>query len=245
MFNKCVCLGADVRTVNMKDLTSGVLHTKFWVVDKKHIYIGSANMDWRSLTQVHEPVWSSDLAVMSRAVYWLLWIMWQVKELGAVVYDCSCLAQDLGKIFEAYWFLGESQTIPAPWPSQYTTDFNKDTPMQLSINNTDARVYLSVGTVRCCYNTFWCCCWYIIRVSLYVVQSSPASLCAEGRTTDLDSILSVINDAHKFVYIAVMNYLPTMEYSSHKQCVTLILLFDNNVFYFILWLFTAPPQPRL
>lgn len=45
-------LGADVRDVNMRDLTSGVLHTKFWVVDKKHVYIGSANMDWRSLTQV-------------------------------------------------------------------------------------------------------------------------------------------------------------------------------------------------
>lgn len=44
--------GADIRTVNMRDLTSGVLHTKFWIVDKKHIYIGSANMDWRSLTQV-------------------------------------------------------------------------------------------------------------------------------------------------------------------------------------------------
>lgn len=45
--------GADIRTVNMRELTSGVLHTKFWIVDKKHIYIGSANMDWRSLTQVH------------------------------------------------------------------------------------------------------------------------------------------------------------------------------------------------
>jgi len=36
----------------MRELTSGVLHTKFWVVDKTHIYIGSANMDWRALTQV-------------------------------------------------------------------------------------------------------------------------------------------------------------------------------------------------
>lgn len=48
-----VCIsGADIRTVNVKELTSGVLHTKFWVVDKKHLFIGSANMDWRSLTQV-------------------------------------------------------------------------------------------------------------------------------------------------------------------------------------------------
>lgn len=73
----------------------------------------------------------------------------QVKELGAVVYDCECLADDLGKIFEAYWFLGESKTIPAPWPSQYATAFNKDAPMQLPINGTDSKVYLSVRRPWC------------------------------------------------------------------------------------------------
>ncbi len=50
--NALLSAGADVRMVNMRELTTGVLHTKFWIVDKKHIYIGSANMDWRSLTQV-------------------------------------------------------------------------------------------------------------------------------------------------------------------------------------------------
>lgn len=156
--------GADIRTVNMRELTSGVLHTKFWVVDKKHIYIGSANMDWRSLTQV--------------------------KELGAVVYNCSCLASDLGKIFEAYWFLGDSQSIPAPWPASFSTAYNKDTPLQLPLNDTPSSVYLS---------------------------SSPPSFCASGRTTDLQSILSVMDDAQSFIYIAVMNYLPTMEFSHPKR----------------------------
>ena len=56
--------GADIRAVNMRELTSGVLHTKFWVVDKKHIYIGSANMDWRSLTQVY--MHTNRLSVQSR-----------------------------------------------------------------------------------------------------------------------------------------------------------------------------------
>lgn len=156
--------GADIRTVNMRELTSGVLHTKFWVVDKKHIYIGSANMDWRSLTQV--------------------------KELGAVVYNCSCLAADLGKIFEAYWFLGESQSIPSPWPTSFSTLYNKDTPLQLPLNNTPSNVYLS---------------------------SSPPSFCAAGRTPDLQSILSVMEDAESFIYIAVMNYLPTMEFAHPKK----------------------------
>jgi len=45
-------LGADVRGVDLQSITGGILHTKLWVVDKKHMYLGSANMDWRSLTQV-------------------------------------------------------------------------------------------------------------------------------------------------------------------------------------------------
>ncbi|KAF3847362.1 hypothetical protein F7725_020390 [Dissostichus mawsoni] len=156
--------GANIREVNVKKLTSGVLHTKFWVVDKKHIYIGSANMDWRSLTQV--------------------------KELGTVVYNCSCLAADLGKIFEAYWFLGESDSVPSPWPPSFSTNYNKDTPLELPLNNTPSNVYLS---------------------------SSPPSFCGAGRTGDLQSILSVMEDAQSFIYIAVMNYLPTMEFSHPKR----------------------------
>ncbi|NXD88841.1 PLD3 Phospholipase, partial [Halcyon senegalensis] len=44
--------GAEVRAVDLLRLTRGVLHTKFWLVDGTHLYVGSANMDWRSLTQV-------------------------------------------------------------------------------------------------------------------------------------------------------------------------------------------------
>ncbi|XP_050784509.1 5'-3' exonuclease PLD3 isoform X2 [Gopherus flavomarginatus] len=90
--------GAAVRKVNMRRLTDGVLHTKFWIVDKTHIYLGSANMDWRSLT-----------------------------------------------------------------------------------------------------------------------QSSPPALCAEGRTEDLHALLSVIDNASQFVHIAVMSYLPTMEFSHPRR----------------------------
>lgn len=45
-------LGAEVRPVDLQSVTGGIIHTKLWVVDRKHLYIGSANMDWRSLTQV-------------------------------------------------------------------------------------------------------------------------------------------------------------------------------------------------
>ena len=48
---------ADVLSIDFKKMTQnggGVLHTKFWIIDNKHFYIGSANMDWRSLTQASD-----------------------------------------------------------------------------------------------------------------------------------------------------------------------------------------------
>ncbi|NXI05918.1 PLD3 Phospholipase, partial [Pachycephala philippinensis] len=157
--------GAAVRTVDLPRLTGGVLHTKFWLVDGVHLYVGSANMDWRSLTQV--------------------------KELGAAVYNCSCLAEDLGKIFEAYWALGvPDASIPAPWPDNYSTAFNAETPLQLALNDTAAAVYFS---------------------------SSPPPLCAAGRTQDLDALLAVIDGAEAFVDVAVMSYLPTTEFSRPER----------------------------
>lgn len=46
--------GVEVRYIDITNILGGVLHTKFWISDNTHIYLGSANMDWRSLTQVKE-----------------------------------------------------------------------------------------------------------------------------------------------------------------------------------------------
>lgn len=53
--------GAEVREVDLKNITGGIVHTKLWVVDKKHMYVGSANMDWRSLTQVFPKISTSGI----------------------------------------------------------------------------------------------------------------------------------------------------------------------------------------
>jgi len=34
--------------------SSGIIHTKLMLVDRKHFYLGSANFDWRALTQVRQ-----------------------------------------------------------------------------------------------------------------------------------------------------------------------------------------------
>ncbi|CAB1337578.1 unnamed protein product [Coregonus sp. 'balchen'] len=77
--------GAEVREVDLQSVTGGIIHTKLWVVDQKHLYLGSANMDWRSLTQV--------------------------KEVGVSMEDCSCLAQDASRIFGVYWNIGAQKNV--------------------------------------------------------------------------------------------------------------------------------------
>lgn len=48
-------------------------------------------------------------------------------------------------------------------------------------------------------------------------QSAPPPLCPSGRTPDLKALLSVVDSAQSFIYIAVMNYLPTMEFSHPRR----------------------------
>ncbi|XP_071079916.1 5'-3' exonuclease PLD3-like [Haliotis cracherodii] len=154
--------GADVRSINFTRLVGGgILHTKMWLVDKQHFFVGSANMDWRSYTQV--------------------------KELGVLVQNCSCLADDMEKIFQIYWKLAlQNATVPASWSRDFSPAFKKGNP---DVVDTGA-VYLS---------------------------SSPPSFCPEGRTTDLDAILDVISKARDFIYIAVMDYMPFIQLDAYNR----------------------------
>lgn len=49
-------LGAEVTYMNMTAYNKGRLQSSFWIVDKQHVYIGSAGLDWQSLGQVIFPV---------------------------------------------------------------------------------------------------------------------------------------------------------------------------------------------
>ncbi|XP_047652457.1 5'-3' exonuclease PLD4 isoform X3 [Phacochoerus africanus] len=152
--------GAQVRQVPMGKFTGGVLHSKFWVVDGRHVYVGSANMDWRSLTQV--------------------------KELGAIIYNCSRLAQDLEKTFQTYWVLGAPKAVlPKPWPRNFSTHFNRFHPFQDHFDGVPTAAYFS---------------------------ASPPALCPAGRTRDLDALLAVMGGAREFIYASVMEYFPTSRF---------------------------------
>ncbi|CAB3397346.1 unnamed protein product [Caenorhabditis bovis] len=98
----------------------GILHTKSWSVDSNHFYIGSANFDWRSLTQV--------------------------KELGIAVFNCPCMGEDLKKLLEIYWQMGApGAKLPQQWDSKLATPANHENPMSVNQPTGNEAIYISAS----------------------------------------------------------------------------------------------------
>ncbi|XP_034008331.1 inactive phospholipase D5-like [Trematomus bernacchii] len=148
---------AEVHYVNTTALIRGSILSSFWVVDRKHFYIGSSSMDWRSLATR--------------------------KELGVLVYDCSCLALDLHRVFSLYWGLQYRDFVPSFWSKRLFALFNRDEPLELTLNSTKAQAYVS---------------------------SSPDFFKPKDRSSDLEAISRVIQEARQFIYISIIDYLPLL-----------------------------------
>ncbi|XP_068607314.1 inactive phospholipase D5 [Brachionichthys hirsutus] len=115
---------AEVHFVNMTALTRGGLHSSFWIVDRTHIYIGSADMDWRSLSKR--------------------------KELGVVVHNCSCLALDLHRVFSFYWQLHQRDYVPSIWSKRVTALYGRHGALDLQLDASQASAYVSTSPELFC-----------------------------------------------------------------------------------------------
>ena len=135
--NDLIRSGVMVKRLNVSKLVgAGILHTKFLISDNSSFYVGSANMDWRSFTQV--------------------------KEMGVTVKECPLLAQDLDKIFQVYWMLsddvfdtnsrsqGHSLTNESKVskseiviPDYLDTSINHKNPVEMKLNQSPSKVYMS------------------------------------------------------------------------------------------------------
>jgi phospholipase D3/4 len=180
----------QIRQINMDDwYGAGIMHQKIWVFDQKSIYIGSANMDWKSISQV--------------------------KELGVVTENTPEIAEDVAKYFEVWWQLGGlsdprvaevydpqsqvSRTVPA-WSTlvpaaqriksplakrSLQTPYNLKQPLATTINGKKGGVFIT---------------------------GCPKEVCLEHRTYDGDGIVYTILDAQKTICISVMDFAPVSLY---------------------------------
>lgn len=111
--------GIEVRLYDLRALTGGVLHQKTMLVDGRHVWIGSANFDWRALEHI--------------------------QELGVVV-QSEPVALAIGDAFELDWTLagGAEPGAPRPEPRVGSDDF----PVQLVFAGRPVRVWPGVSPLQ-------------------------------------------------------------------------------------------------
>lgn len=114
---------ADRRTLNLQRIyDSGIMHSKFIVSDDSHFYLGSANLDWRSLNQKFE--------------------------MGVFVKECPCLAKELKKIFEFYWLASEAnnkEQYDRILRSSPSLSFSMKRPLKIKYKEVDTEIYIATS----------------------------------------------------------------------------------------------------
>jgi phosphatidylserine/phosphatidylglycerophosphate/cardiolipin synthase-like enzyme len=66
-----------IRIIPFEKLHGGVMHAKYFIVDGKSLYVGSQNMDWRSLIHIHEVGMRIENPRMARAFRRIFYMDWK------------------------------------------------------------------------------------------------------------------------------------------------------------------------
>ncbi|MEJ2238887.1 MAG: phospholipase D-like domain-containing protein [Gemmatimonadales bacterium] len=202
----------QVRQLDMREwFGGGIMHQKMMVVDGRHVYIGSANMDWRSLSQV--------------------------KELGVVIENHEQIAADAASQFEVMWRLCAldpsttrlfdpevriARPVP-PWSTLTPTESRAASPWQDPELHTDFGLAHPLRTVL---NE---------EEGDVFITGSPPELSADGRTGDLDGILHTIHTARRSICISVMDFGPKSVLGDEYDSANDRWLFEGEVAPVVWW----------
>lgn len=69
-----------------------------------------------------------------------------MKELGVIVYNCSCLVLDLQRIFALYSSLQYKNKVPPSWSKRLYGVYDTQNKLMLQLNETKSEVFVSVSS---------------------------------------------------------------------------------------------------
>lgn len=185
----------------------GVMHLKLWVVDGRHAYLGSANLDWLSLSQV--------------------------KEVGLLLRDCGGLVGDLQALWHDWW--AWAKLPPPPTTTAAAAGGSSSSPSWVcGVWSPELQVELTrpcwspllppaPGCPRCASPLPppvrpASSLSHPLTTTLngeearLAVTGSPVEVLSGGRSWDLDGLLSIIRGARHSLDVAVMDWLPASLY---------------------------------
>ena len=178
----------QIRTMDFsKWYRSGIMHAKVWVVDGKHGFVGSANMDWRSLTQT--------------------------RETGVFIHSCEPVIRDMANIFDSFWEFASLEGHAAEMTRNIIDphlQIKRIVPCWSHLIDEDKRckhpfTMFEARTMPVKLNGLSS----NVRLSL-----SPPEICGRDRVTDGNMLVETIESASSngFVYVSVMDFQPVTRF---------------------------------
>ncbi|KAG7380026.1 PLD_envelope protein [Phytophthora pseudosyringae] len=187
---------------------SGILHQKIWVFDESHVYVGSANMDWKSLAQVME-----------------------VGVLMENLSPKSDVIQDMQRLFETWWMFASPELLPAKTDSYFSERFQHELQVPKwslhlpedkrsgdpfvkaglsALGNISQQLRTPFSTLSTGNDTGE----IGATVSEMFVSAAPLeATAAHSRAFDEDALVYTIRSAKSFVGLSVMDFEPFSMYT--------------------------------
>ncbi|POM69528.1 PhosphoLipase D, Pi-sPLD-like-1 [Phytophthora palmivora] len=183
---------------------SGILHQKLWVFDHQHVYVGSANMDWKSLAQV--------------------------MEVGVVMENLSPgseVIQDMQRLFETWWMFASPDLLPAKTGRYFSEKFQHELQVpawSMYLPETKRREdpfveagFSALGNISHQLQTPFSGLSTgndsEVASQMFVAAAPMEATAAHSRAFDEDALVYTIRSAKSFVSLSVMDFVPFSMYT--------------------------------
>jgi phospholipase D3/4 len=186
---------------------SGILHQKVWVFDDSHVYVGSANMDWKSLAQV--------------------------MEVGVVMEGLSPnsdVIRDVNRLFETWWTFSSPELQPPKTATYFSDKFQKELQVPVwslylpgseraedpfvkaglsSLGNISHQLRAPFSAENDTGGTDL----VSAPAQMFVSAAPLEATAAHSRAFDEDALVYTIRSAKSFVSLSVMDFAPFSMYT--------------------------------
>lgn len=175
----------------------GILHQKIWIFDQQHVYVGSANMDWKSLAQVMEMgvvlenLPSSSHVLQDFQRLFDVWWMWCTLDAHAAKATTTYESDEFQATLKV-----PSWSTHVPQSSRAKDPFVEAGLEAFSTKKSQLHTTLSNATAN-----------------LFVASSPIESTARRTRTFDEDALVYTIQTAQRRVSLSVMDLTPYSMYS--------------------------------
>ncbi|EEY67671.1 phospholipase D, Pi-sPLD-like-1 [Phytophthora infestans T30-4] len=186
---------------------SGILHQKIWIFDDSHVYVGSANMDWKSLAQV--------------------------MEVGVVMEDLSPTSnviQDMKRLYETWWMFASPELLPAKTDRYFSERFQHELQvpkwsLYLPTEKRNVDPFVKAGLSALGNISHQLQTTFNTPLSgndtergaetadMFVAAAPLEATAAHSRAFDEDALVYTIRSAKSFIGLSVMDFVPFSMYT--------------------------------